>query len=114
MKCFFGAHKRCSTNKHRRYAKGSGLELLHGFKSGPNFNREGTYQVCESIQRKLIQMQLRSDITVPDSCFELLQIPDEDKIRIPMLKESRSMNLSNAAAVIVYDAWRQLGFPNAV
>jgi len=42
------------------------------------------------------------------------QIPDNDKIRIPMLKESRSMNLSNAAAVIVYDAWRQLGFPNAV
>lgn len=43
-----------------------------------------------------------------------VQIPDQDKIRIPMLKESRSMNLSNAAAVIVYDAWRQLGFPNAV
>jgi len=42
------------------------------------------------------------------------QIPDENKIRIPMLKESRSMNLSNATAVIVYDAWRQLGFPNAV
>lgn len=43
-----------------------------------------------------------------------VQIPDEDKIRIPMLKDSRSMNLSNAAAVIVYDAWRQLGFTNAV
>lgn len=43
-----------------------------------------------------------------------VQIPDQDKIRIPMLKESRSMNLSNAAAVIVYDAWRQLGFVNAV
>ena len=43
-----------------------------------------------------------------------VQIPDEDKIRIPMLKESRSMNLSNAVAVIVYDAWRQLGFVNAV
>jgi len=42
------------------------------------------------------------------------QIPDENKIRIPMLKDSRSMNLSNATAVIVYDAWRQLGFPNAV
>ncbi len=42
------------------------------------------------------------------------QIPDENKLRIPMLKESRSMNLSNATAVIVYDAWRQLGFPNAV
>ena len=43
-----------------------------------------------------------------------VQIPDKDKIRIPMLKESRSMNLSNATAVIVYDAWRQLGFNNAV
>jgi len=42
------------------------------------------------------------------------QIPDENKLRIPMLKESRSMNLSNATAVIVYEAWRQLGFPNAV
>ncbi|TWX63041.1 tRNA (uridine(34)/cytosine(34)/5-carboxymethylaminomethyluridine(34)-2'-O)-methyltransferase TrmL [Colwellia sp. C1TZA3] len=42
------------------------------------------------------------------------QIPDKDKIRIPMLKDSRSMNLSNAAAVIVYEAWRQLGFTNSV
>ena len=42
------------------------------------------------------------------------QIPDNDKIRIPMLKDSRSMNLSNATAVIVYEAWRQLGFHNAV
>jgi len=42
------------------------------------------------------------------------QIPDQDKIRIPMLADSRSMNLSNAAAVIVYEAWRQLGFTNAV
>ena len=31
-------------------------------------------------------------------------------IRIPMQAESRSMNLSNAVSVIVYDAWRQLGF----
>jgi len=43
-----------------------------------------------------------------------VQIPDQDKIRIPMLKDSRSMNLSNATAVIVYEAWRQLGFINAV
>jgi tRNA (cytidine/uridine-2'-O-)-methyltransferase len=42
------------------------------------------------------------------------QIPDQNKIRIPMLAGSRSMNLSNAAAVIVYDAWRQLGFPDGV
>lgn len=42
------------------------------------------------------------------------QIPNEDKIRIPMLKESRSMNLSNATAVVIFESWRQLGFPNAV
>lgn len=42
------------------------------------------------------------------------QIPEQDKIRIPMLKDSRSMNLSNATAVIVYEAWRQLGFANSI
>jgi len=42
------------------------------------------------------------------------QIPNQDKIRIPMLKDSRSMNLSNATAVIIYEAWRQLGFENSV
>ncbi len=31
-------------------------------------------------------------------------------LRMPMLAESRSMNLSNAASVIVYEAWRQLDF----
>ena len=31
-------------------------------------------------------------------------------LRIPMLPDSRSLNLSNAAAVVVYEAWRQLGF----
>lgn len=32
------------------------------------------------------------------------------RIRVPMLPESRSLNLSNAVAVIVYEAWRQVGF----
>lgn len=42
------------------------------------------------------------------------KIPDEDKIRIPMLAGSRSMNLSNATAVIIYEAWRQLDFAGSV
>ncbi len=37
-----------------------------------------------------------------------------EQVRIPMLPGRRSMNLSNAAAVAVYEAWRQLGFPGAV
>lgn len=34
----------------------------------------------------------------------------ENCLRIPMLPESRSLNLSNSVAVIVYEAWRQVGF----
>lgn len=36
-----------------------------------------------------------------------------DKIRIPMLPDNRSLNLANAAAIAVYEAWRQLGYPGA-
>lgn len=36
--------------------------------------------------------------------------PATQRIRIPMRAHSRSLNLSNAAAVIVYEAWRQQGF----
>jgi tRNA (cytidine/uridine-2'-O-)-methyltransferase len=35
-------------------------------------------------------------------------------VRIPMLPGRRSMNLSNAAAVAVYEAWRQQGFAGGV
>lgn len=37
-----------------------------------------------------------------------------DGLRLPMLPDSRSLNLSNACAVVVYEAWRQLGFEGAV
>jgi tRNA (cytidine/uridine-2'-O-)-methyltransferase len=36
--------------------------------------------------------------------------PPEQRIRIPMLPGNRSLNLSNAAAVVLYEAWRQQGF----
>jgi tRNA (cytidine/uridine-2'-O-)-methyltransferase len=36
--------------------------------------------------------------------------PPERRIRVPMRNASRSLNLSNAVAVIAYEAWRQLGF----
>lgn len=40
----------------------------------------------------------------------LEQFPQENVLRIPMLANSRSLNLSNAASIIVYEAWRQLDF----
>lgn len=40
-------------------------------------------------------------------------IPAEQRLRLPMLPDSRSLNLSNTVAVAVYEAWRQLGFAGA-
>lgn len=38
----------------------------------------------------------------------------EQRIRLPMQPESRSLNLSNSAAVLIYEAWRQNGFDGGV
>lgn len=41
------------------------------------------------------------------------RIPEAHRLRIPMRPDNRSLNLSNAVAVVVYEAWRQFGFPGA-
>jgi len=43
-------------------------------------------------------------VTVMDS------IPIANRVRIPMREQNRSLNLSNAVAIISYEAWRQNGF----
>ncbi|MCL4790954.1 MAG: tRNA (cytidine(34)-2'-O)-methyltransferase [Gammaproteobacteria bacterium] len=40
-------------------------------------------------------------------------LPAGQRLRIPMRAGSRSLNLSNAAAIVAYEAWRQLGFAGA-
>lgn len=44
----------------------------------------------------------------------LEQQAPENLLRLPMLASSRSMNLSNCAAVVLYEAWRQLGYPGGL
>ncbi|MBA2350356.1 MAG: tRNA (cytidine(34)-2'-O)-methyltransferase [Burkholderiales bacterium] len=39
---------------------------------------------------------------------------EEYRVRLPMLPLSRSINLSNAVAITVYEAWRQLGFDTGI
>ena len=41
-------------------------------------------------------------------------LPAGQKIRLPMMPNSRSMNLSNTVAVILFEAWRQNGFSGGV
>jgi tRNA (cytidine/uridine-2'-O-)-methyltransferase len=48
---------------------------------------------------------------LPDAV--LSSLPPEQRLRLPMRPDSRSLNLSNSVAVAVYEAWRQLGFPGA-
>ena len=40
-------------------------------------------------------------------------LPPEQRLRLPMREGNRSLNLSNAVAVVVFEAWRQLGFAGA-
>ena len=45
---------------------------------------------------------------LPQALLE--RCPPERRLRLPMRAGNRSLNLSNSAAVVVYEAWRQLGF----
>lgn len=40
----------------------------------------------------------------------LEQFPADMRLRLPMLAGNRSLNLSNAVAVVLFEAWRQIGF----
>ena len=51
----------------------------------------------------------REDAGLPE---ELLYEHEERCIRIPMIEEARSLNLSNSVAIVVYEALRQQGFDN--
>jgi tRNA (cytidine/uridine-2'-O-)-methyltransferase len=43
----------------------------------------------------------------------LEEFPASMRLRLPMLAGNRSLNLSNAVAVVVFEAWRQIGFLGA-
>ena len=51
---------------------------------------------------------LRLQLSLPETILDGL--PAEQCLRLPMRANSRSLNLSNSAAVVVYEAWRQLEF----
>lgn len=48
---------------------------------------------------------------LPESVLD--SVPEDQRLRVPMRAESRSLNLSNAVAVVVFEAWRQCGFAGA-
>ncbi|MEG1559446.1 MAG: tRNA (uridine(34)/cytosine(34)/5-carboxymethylaminomethyluridine(34)-2'-O)-methyltransferase TrmL [Clostridia bacterium] len=68
--------------------------------------------------------KLYTDVSYKDESFlvfgketaglgpELLTRRKDDAVRIPMRNELRSLNLSNSVAIAVYEALRQIDFPN--
>lgn len=44
----------------------------------------------------------------------LASLKPEQRLRLPMMPDNRSLNLSNSVAVAVYEVWRQMGFTGAV
>ena len=44
----------------------------------------------------------------------LASLAPEQRLRLPMLPQNRSLNLSNSVAVAVYEVWRQLEFAGAI
>jgi len=70
--------------------------------------------------RSLYACALQSDDVLAFGCETrglpeeiLAEFPAEMRLRIPMRPAVRSLNLSNAVAVAVYEAWRQSGFGGA-
>ncbi len=49
---------------------------------------------------------------LPEALLE--SIAESRRLRLPMQPDNRSLNLSNAVAIAVYEAWRQLGFPGGI
>jgi tRNA (cytidine/uridine-2'-O-)-methyltransferase len=48
---------------------------------------------------------------LPDAVLQ--SVPEGQRIRLPMRPGNRSLNLSNAVAVTIFEAWRQCGFEGA-
>jgi tRNA (cytidine/uridine-2'-O-)-methyltransferase len=115
-----------------------GFELTdkHLRRAGLDYHEYATLQVHESWDdcmtalegRRLFAMTTKGSVHYTDMRFEagdvfvlgpetrglpaeiLEKFSPEQRLRLPMLAHSRSLNLSNSAAVLVYEAWRQNGF----
>ena len=78
--------------------------------------------------RRLWALSTRGERSYADACFNpgdallfgpetrglpaslLEELGTDSILRLPMVPDSRSLNLSNSVAVLVYEAWRQAGF----
>ena len=102
---------RLSRAREREGARGSG-DVLHGPRGSPavrDDDARGALAVRRAVRRRRrIPVRPRDARPTGRACFE--SFPPERRLRIPLRSGNRSLNLSNAAAVTFYEAWRQLDF----
>lgn len=92
--------------------------------------RHADWESCQAMlsDRRLFAMSTRGSVRHDTPCFRendafvfgcetrglpaelVAQFPKTQRLRLPMLPGQRSLNLSNAVAVTVFEAWRQQGF----
>ena len=109
-----------------RYLKRAGLDYWHLLDIKVYENSDEFFE--KNKDKKMFFATTKADktyceVSYPEDCFivfgketnglpeDLLERRLEDTIRIPMIEEARSLNLSNSVAIIVYEALRQLDFP---
>ncbi|MBK8759498.1 MAG: tRNA (cytidine(34)-2'-O)-methyltransferase [Sulfuritalea sp.] len=83
-----------TTKGHCRHASASALHPFGNFQAGDAFVFGSESQ---GLPAKL-----------------LAQFDDDHRIRLPLIPGNRSLNLSNAVAVMVYEAWRQQGYAGGI
>jgi len=108
-----------------RYLRRAGLDYwrlvdVHTYRNTDHFFRQN--QGGEFLYVTTKGEKTYAEVQIPENCFllfgketkglpeELLQKNYERCIRIPMITEARSLNISNAAAIVIYEALRQQGF----
>ena len=93
----------------RRHASLDAFDAAHSPPRTFAFSTRGRTPYCDIEYREddalLFGPETRG---LPDAV--LARHPPEHRLRIPMRPRSRSLNLSNAVAVVCYEAWRQLSF----
>ena len=109
-----------------KYLKRAGLDYWNLLKVSYYDSIEEFLEIAGNVQVVYITTKadkVYSDFKYEEGCYlvfgketkglpeELLAKNHSKCVRIPMVNEARSLNLSNSAAVIAYEAHRQLGFP---
>ena len=83
--------------------------------------RDRVFAVTTRAQRRVGELPVREgDVfvfgreTAGLTAEQLAMFDETQRLRLPMRPGQRSLNLSNAVAVVVFDAWRQLGYAGGV